>query len=150
MHHDPSSCDRLQDHEMVHIPVHDLRQMQLPEVVDFKAKWSAGELHLACHLNYCPERDAFQRHRMAPPKRVQIDAMSVIRADHGQAGEPTFGRLGLLDNRQDAPAAEIQQAHHDPILTLSSGWRIQVISERFSRMISALRSISAWSGTCLP
>src|SRR5262249_49125364 len=87
---------------------------------------------------------------MATPERVQVDAVAVIGTYHGQAGEPAFSRFSLLDNREAALAAEIQQGCHDHILILSSGPRSQFINERFSRMISALRSISAWSSMCLP
>jgi hypothetical protein len=80
---------------------------------------------------------------MATPERVQIDAVAVIRANHSQAGEPAFSCFGLLHNGEVAPAAEIQEARHGHILTLSSGSMIQVISERFWRIISALKSISA-------
>ena len=150
MNHDPSSRDRLQNHEMIHVPVHDRWQVQLPKVVKFEAHRSAGELHLARHLNQGPECHAFQRYRMATPERVQVDAVPVIRANHGQAGESAFSCFGLPNNREWPQAAEIQQARHDHILTLSSGSRNHLISERFSRMISALRSIPAWSGMRLP
>jgi len=72
---------------MVHVPVDNRRQAQLPDVGEFKAQWPAGELHLARHLNYGPECHAFQRYRMATPERVQVDAVAVIRANHGQAGK---------------------------------------------------------------
>ena len=135
---------------MVHIPVHDRRQIQLPEVAKFEAQRSAGELHLARHLDQGPERGPFQRYRMATPERVQVDAVAVIRANHGQAGKPAFSCFGLPDNRESPLAAEIQQVRHDHVLTLSSGSRNHLISERFSRMMSAFRSISAWSGMRLP
>jgi hypothetical protein len=107
MNHDPSSRDRLQNHEMAHVPVHDRRQVQLLEVVKFEAHRSAGELHLARHLNHGSECDAFQRYRMATPKRVQIYTMPVIRANHGQASESAFSLFGLADNREVAQAGEI-------------------------------------------
>src|SRR6476661_5378902 len=150
MNHDPSSRDRLQNHEMAHVPVHDRGQVQLPKVVKFEAYRSAGELHLARHLDQRPERDPFQRYRIATPKGVQIDAVAVIRANHGQAGESAFSCFGLPNNRESPQAAEIQKVRHDYILTLSSGSRNHLITERFSRMISALSSIPAWSGMRLP
>src|SRR6516165_4048309 len=149
MNQDSSSRDRLQNHKMVHIPVHDRRHLQALEVIEFEAHRSADETHLACYLDQGPERGSFQRHRMATPECIQVDAVAVIRANHRQAGEPAFSGLGLLDNWEAAMAAEIQQGRHDHILTLSRGSRSQLISERFSRMISALKSISAWSGIFL-
>jgi len=147
---DPSSLDCLQDHKMVHIPVHNRRQLQLSEVTKLEAQRSARKLHLGRHLNHGLERNPFQRHRMATPERVQVDAVAVVGTNHRQAGEPAFSCLGLPDNREVTPAAKIQEARHDHVLRLSSGSRNQLIKERFSRMISALRSISAWSGMRLP
>src|SRR3974390_1152143 len=150
MNQDSSSRNRLQNHKMVHIPVNDRRHTQAPEVTKFEAHRSADEMHLACDLDQRPERGPFQRHRMATPERVQVDAVAVVRANHCQAGEPAFSRLGLLDYWEAALAAEIQRDRHDHILTLNKGARSQRISERFSRMISALKSISAWSGIFFP
>jgi hypothetical protein len=108
--------------------MYDRRQMQLPELAKFEAQWSAGEVHLARYLNQGPERDSLQRHRMATPERIQVDAVAVIRANHGQAGEAAFSCFGLLNNREVAPAAEIQEARHGHAVTLSRGSRIEVIS----------------------
>jgi len=121
---------------MVHVPMHDGRQMQLPELVKFEAQWSAGEIHLARYLNQGPERDPLQRHRMATPQRIQVDAVAVIRANHGQAGEAAFSCFGLPNNREAAPAAEIQEAHHSHAAT---GWMTEVISEGSSRKTLPLR-----------
>ena len=143
MNQDSSSRDRLQNHKMVHIPVHDRRHMQALEVTKFEAQRSADEMHLARYLDQGPERGPFQRHRMAAPERVQVDAVAVIRADHCEAGEPAFSRLSLLDNWEAALAAEIQQDRHDHILTLSSGSRNQLMMDRFSRRMSARSSMSA-------
>src|SRR5262249_50033382 len=88
---------------------------------------SAGEVHLARHLNQGPECYPLQRHRMATPQRVQVDAMTVIRANHSQAGEPAFSRFGLPHNREIAPAAEIQYAHNGHIRTLEQGSSIAVV-----------------------
>src|SRR5215813_12840143 len=150
MNQDSSSGDRLQNHEMVHIPMHDRGHTQALEVAKFEAHRSADQIHLARYLDQGPERGPFQRHRMATPERVQVDATAVIRANHCQAGKPAFSRLGLLDNWEATLTTEIQQDRHDHILTLSRGSRSQLISERFSRMMSALKSISAWSGIFFP
>jgi hypothetical protein len=48
--------------------------------------------------------------------------VAVIRANHGQAGEPAFSCFGLLHNREVAPAAEIQEAGHGHIETSPSNW----------------------------
>jgi hypothetical protein len=56
---------------------------------------------------------------MAAPKRVQVDAVAVIRANHGQAREPALSCFGLLHDREVASAAEIQEARHGHIMTLS-------------------------------
>src|SRR5262249_21696548 len=89
---------------------------------------AAGEVHLARHLNQGPECYPLERHRMATPQRVQVDAMTVIRANHSQAGEPAFSCFGLPHNREVAPAAEIQEAHNSHIMTLEEGSRIDVIN----------------------
>ena len=107
MNDNPSFRDRLQNQKMVHIPMHDRRQTQVLQVAKFEAQRSAGEVHLARHLNQRPECDPLQRHRMATPQRVQVDSVAVIRAIHGQAGEPAFSCFGLLYDREVAPAGEI-------------------------------------------
>jgi len=61
------------------------------------------------------------------------------------------GSLGVVATREAAPAAEIQEVLNHPwILALSRGLRIQSTNVRFSRMMSALRSMSGCSGTRLP
>src|SRR5262249_24875089 len=104
---------------MVHIPMHDRRQTQLLQLAKVKAQRSAGEVHLACHLNQGPEGYPLQRHGMGTPQRVQVDAMAVIRTNHGQASEPAFSCFGLPYNREVAPAVEIQEAHNSHIMTLN-------------------------------
>jgi hypothetical protein len=128
MNDNPSFRDRLQNQKMIHIPMHDCRQTQLLQLAKVEAQRSAGEVHLARHLNQGPECDPLQRHRMATPERVQVDAVAVIRANHSQAGEPAFSCFGLPHNREIAPAAEIQEAHNGHIMTLEQGSRIDVIS----------------------
>ena len=94
--------------------------MQLSEMAKFEAQRSAREVHLTRHLNQAPECDPLQRHRVATPECIQVDAMAVIRADHGQAGEPAFSGFSLLHDREVGPAAEIQEACHGHIM-LSMG-----------------------------
>jgi hypothetical protein len=50
---------------------------------------------------------------MATPERVEVDAVAVIRADHGQTGKSAFSCFGLSDNRKMALGAEIREACHD-------------------------------------
>src|SRR5262249_22798837 len=92
---------------------------QLLQLAKLEAQRSAGQVHLARHLNQGPECYPLQRHRIATPQCVQVDAMAVIRANHGQAGEPAFSCFGLPHNGEVAPAAEIQEAHNSHILTLN-------------------------------
>ena len=61
---------------------------------------------MAGHFDEGPQRHPFQRYRMTTPKRVQVDAMAVIRGKHGQAGQSAFGRFRLMDDRQAAPTGE--------------------------------------------
>ena len=58
---------------------------------------------------------------MATPQCVKVDAVTVIRTNHGQAGEPAFSCFGLLYNREAAPATEVQDARHRSIVALSRG-----------------------------
>src|SRR5437763_346191 len=135
---------------MIHVPVHDRGQRQTPEMPKLETNRPTAKMHLTGDVNERSESDSFQRYRMAAPERVQIDAVAVVRRDHGQTGETAFGGFRLMDDGQAAPAAEIQQTRHDHILTLSRGSRNQLTSERFARMMSARRSMSAWRGTLLP
>lgn len=135
---------------MFHIPVHDRGQIELPEVAELEPQRSAGELHVVGHLDYGPKRHTPQRYWIAPPECVHVDAVPMIRANHCQAGKSAFGRFGLTDNWQVTPAAEIEQVRHNHVLKLNNGSRNHFKSERFSRMMSAFRSIPAWSGMLLP
>src|SRR6266700_4648423 len=112
----------------------------------------AGEVQMTGYFDQGPQRHSFHRYRMATPKRVQVDAVAVIGCHHGQASEPAFGRFRLLDDGQAAARpGEVQQIQcHGHILTLSKGSSNQLASARFSRMISALRSMSAWSDIFAP
>jgi hypothetical protein len=94
-------------------------------------------VHLVRHLNQGPECYPLQRHRMATPQRVQVDAMAVIRTNHGQAGEPAFSCFGLPHNREVAPAADIQEAHNSHIMTLEQGSRMDVINWSVVILLSA-------------
>ena len=53
------------------------------------------------------------------------------------------GREGRRTHLSFLPAFPVRMTRCDYILTLSKGSRSQLISERFSRMISARRSMSA-------
>src|SRR5262249_26310177 len=107
-------------------------------------------MQLAGDMDHGSEGDAFERDRIPTPERIQVDAVTVIGSDHGQAGEAAFSGLCLMNDWQVAAALEIQQRGHDHILTLRSGSRSQLINERFSRIMSALRSMSACSNIFLP
>jgi hypothetical protein len=48
----------------------------------FEAQRPAGKLHLARDLNHRSQSAPPQRHRMATPKRAQIDAMPMERGNH--------------------------------------------------------------------
>jgi hypothetical protein len=148
--HHPPFCNGFHDHKVVHVPVHDGRQLQLPQVRKLETNGPTGKMHLVRDLHQATQGHSFQRHGMATPQRVQVDAVAVVRSDHCEAGETTFSRFGLIDDRQAAPAAEIQQARQAHILTLSKGSRNQLISERFSSRMSARSSMSAWSGIRFP
>src|ERR1700751_3320063 len=87
---------------------------------------------------------------MPPSQRAEIDVVAIIGADHRQAGKSALGGFGLPDDRKLGPTCEIQQPGHAHTLTLRSGSISQLISDRFSRMMSALRSISACSGMRVP
>src|SRR5262245_16804394 len=143
MNHDASSGNGFQNYKMIHVPVHYSRQLQPPEIGHFEAQRSAREVHLARHLDEGPECDPLQRYRVLTAKSIKINAVPVIGANHGQAGQPAFGRFRLTDHGEMATASKIQQGGHDYILTLSSGSRSQLISERFSSMMSARRSMPA-------
>src|SRR6266536_4863189 len=124
--------------------------MQLPQLAKLETHGPAGQVQMGGHFNEGPEGYPLQRYRMAAPKRIQVDVVPVIRRNHGQASQSALGRFRLLDDGQAAPAAEVQARCHGHILTLSKGSRNQPIRERCSRMISALKSMSAWSGSLLP
>jgi hypothetical protein len=55
---------------VVHIPVHDGRKMQLPEMSQLKADCATSEMHVMRHLNQTFQSDAFKGYRMPAAKRV--------------------------------------------------------------------------------
>src|SRR5258708_3717120 len=151
MNHDGLLRDRLQDHEVIHVPVHDRRQVQLWQMVELEAQRTANQVEMGRHLDQGAERGSFQRYGMATSERVQVDTVPVVRGDHRQASEPAFRRLGLYDDRQPVAGVEVQHAWPRAyILALSSGSRSQCSNERLSRITSALRSMPACSGHFLP
>src|SRR4051812_3829150 len=108
-------------------------------------------MHLVGDLDHAAQRDALERDRVPAPQRVQVDAVAMVAGDHGEAGEAAFRGLVLQDARQPAAAAEMQEVLNHPwIRALSSGLTIQSTSLRFSRMTSALSSMSGCSGMRLP
>ena len=109
MNDDPLARYRLENHEVVHVPVHDRRERQAAQVVQLETQRPARQMHLVGDLDETPERDALQRHGVTAPQCVQVNAMAMVGGDHGQAGEPALGCLGLQDLRQTRPAADIQE-----------------------------------------
>src|SRR5262245_19039806 len=108
-------------------------------------------MQLRRDLYEAAQSHALHGYRIPPPKRGEIDAVSVARGDHGEAGQSALRRLRLPDQREVPAAAEIQQPLHAPhILALTMGSSSHVISERLSRMTSALSSMSGCSGTFCP
>ncbi len=81
---------------------------------------------MARHLNQGSERDPLKRNRMSAPKRIKIDAVTVIRANHGETGEPALSCFSLLNDWQAAPTAEIQQTRQGNVVTLTRELRIGV------------------------
>ena len=78
-------------------------------MVKLEPQRSAGEVHLARDLNQGPQRHAFQRHRVATPERVQVDAVAVIGAIMARQASPhSAASVCWMTGR--GPAAEIQQA----------------------------------------
>ena len=69
------------------------------------------QVQLARHLDEGPQRHAVERHGVAAPQRVQIDAVAVVRGHHREAGEPALGRFRLTDEGQAPAAAEAEEAH---------------------------------------
>src|SRR3954447_17654548 len=107
-------------------------------------------MKVARDLDEGAERDTVERGRIAASQGVQVEAVAVVGGHHGQAGKAAFRRFCLPNNRQMSPVREIEEAHSAYIRTPRSGLVSQLISERFSRMMSALRSMSGWSAIFLP
>ena len=106
--------------------MHDRRQMQLPELAKFEAQRSAGEVHVARHLNQGPKCNPLKRNRMSTPERIKVDSVTMIRANHGETGKPALSCFGLLDNWKATSAPEIQETRHGNVVTLNRETRIGV------------------------
>jgi hypothetical protein len=46
---------------------------------------------------------------MTAPECAQVDAVPMIRGNHGQTGEPAFGRLCLYDEWQAISNAKVEE-----------------------------------------
>src|SRR5215204_3358488 len=150
MHDNPFSGDRLQNHEVGHVPVKNGREPELAQVLQFVPERPSEKMDVARDLDESAKRDAVERGRITAPQGIQVNAMAVVGRDHGQAGEAAFRRLRLPNARQIAPSRKIKKAHPAYKRTPRSGFVSQLISERFSRMTSALRSMSGCRATRLP
>ena len=118
--------------------------MQLPQMFKLVSHRSADEIQMAGHFHEGPQGHPFLRYGMTTPEGVQIDTVPVIRREHGQASQSAFRCFRLIYDGQAAAASEAQHTHcQGDILMLSNGSSNQLISDRCSRMISALRSMSA-------
>src|SRR3954452_2045809 len=150
MHVDTLSGDRLENDEVGHVPVQDSGKLELAQMLQLEPERSAEKMQMARHLNEGAQRDAIERGRVATSQGVQIKLVAVVGGHHGQAGKATFGRFRLPNDGQLFPGREAENAHWIYIRTPRSGLVSQLISERFSRMMSALRSMSGWSATFSP
>ena len=56
VHHDAASRDCLQNHEMVHVPMYDCWEMQLPQMVKLETDGPADEIQMAGHFDQGPQR----------------------------------------------------------------------------------------------
>src|SRR3954454_20825608 len=113
-------------------------------------EWPAEKMKMARDLDQGAKRDAIEGGRVAASQGVQVNAMAVGRGHHGEAREAAFRRFRLSNDGQMTACRKTEEAHPTYIRTPRSGLVSQLMRERFSRMISALKSMSGWSGTFLP
>lgn len=115
MNHDSVLTDGLQNNKMAHVPVHDRWQAQLPQVIDFKAQWAAGQMQVISNFDQSSERHPFERNRVPLPQRIQVDLVSIVRGEHGHAGEPALSRLRLQNDWKSSPSCKVQKGASHPI-----------------------------------
>jgi hypothetical protein len=60
VHGDPGAGDGFQDHEVAHVPVHDRRQAELPEIAQFESQRSPSQVQMVRDLDESAQRDALQ------------------------------------------------------------------------------------------
>src|SRR3954471_3360203 len=110
MHDNSFSVDRLQNHEVTHVPVKNGRQPELAQVLQFVPERPSEKMDVARDLDESAKRDAVERGRITTPQGIQVNAMAVIGRDHGQAGEATFGRPPPPKKKQKNPPRASQKA----------------------------------------
>lgn len=88
---------------------------------------------------------------MFAAQSVEIHMAVVETRDHGETGEPAFGRFGL-SNVGQAPARSDQRAQetHHGLQAEKSRLKIQITMLRRSNKMSALTCMSACNGMSLP
>ena len=97
---------RLEHHEVVQVPVQDGGQPQLRQLVQVQPQAARAQLFLARDLGQRGQGHARQGDGVARAQRRQIGAGAMVVEHHGQAGQATFGGLGLQDHRQAAAQAK--------------------------------------------
>jgi hypothetical protein len=108
VNHDPVLLARLQDNEMIHVPVQDSRETQLAQMVNLDSQRPACQAQVSRYPHEVAESDTFQRDCVPPPQAIHVSSMAMIGRYHGQACQPAFRRLGLPDEREEPAPAEVQ------------------------------------------
>jgi hypothetical protein len=74
-------------------------ELELGQLVDFEAQRARRQVELGRDLHQRIERRALDRAGIDAAQARKIDAVAVMRRDHGQAGEAAFGGFGLQHGR---------------------------------------------------
>ena len=107
--------------------------------------WSASPIRLRSEM---PDIDRAE----ALAQAVEVDVVTVVARNHGDAGEAAFGRLAGQHQRQPPPAREVEllEHAHDRLPTANRGSNSHSTSDRRSNTISAASSIPGCNGTVSP
>nr|GEU28405.1 hypothetical protein [Tanacetum cinerariifolium] len=112
VHHDGLGSDLLEHDKVVEVPVQDARQAQFGQVVQFQLEGARLECQLARDAHHVRQLGALERDGKLAPQGSHIGPVAVVGADHPEAGQPAFRRLGLQDQGQ--LAAEVER--EDPFV----------------------------------
>ena len=140
-----------QHDEMIEVPMQNRGYAQIPNFLKLDSQRSRTQSQSCRDVHQRGERDALEGDRKASPQSREIHIETMVRSDHRHARQPAFRSFGLSNQRQSAPACEIEQsAPHIRSRAANSGASSHSPKLRSSKMMSADSAMPDLSSALLP